>query len=251
MEMTIKHSMLALVVIGASFGAQAQTCPVDVRNDIHIVDNTVSLYQEQQPKVLIDENYQLYINGQRVTLDDAQQKAVEAYSQHVQQYLPQVAAVAEEGSSMAKSVIAELASAFDSNEAFTEVDKLVDEYTLKARKKFYKDDQFVMPADIFTTAETSWKEEFEQVMQRLSGASMSAVFSALKEEMKEGELNFTEFQNKMSELKSSMENQIKIRSADVAEKAGNVCDSMQGLAQEEQALHEKIPALKDYPMFEI
>lgn len=108
-----------------------------------------------------------------------------------------------------------------------------------------------MPADTFSVMDKDWRQEFEAAMDNVSLASASAIFSALTNEMKKGELSFGDFKGKMSELEKTLNNDFKANTEQVKKEAESVCGSMQSLAQEEKALHEMIPELKNYPMFEI
>ncbi|PSW05804.1 YggN family protein [Photobacterium lipolyticum] len=229
----------------------AQSCPVDVQNDIHINEGQVSVYQSGQPKMMIDENNNIFINGKQLDLNAMQRQAVEAYSNGVQEYLPKMADIANDGVGIATDVLEEVSSSFDSKESFANVESLIDEYGKKAQEKFYQDGEFVMPADMFADVDLSWKAEFEEAMKHVSVESMSGLFAALSDEMKNGEISFTELQNKFSELKLRIEERIQARSGEIATKANDLCDSIKGLAEEEQQLHKVIPELKDYQMFEI
>ncbi|WP_232323307.1 YggN family protein [Photobacterium sp. J15] len=248
--MLMKKVLVAGLLL-SSASVYAQSCPVDVQNEIHIDGEQVSVYQEGQPKMLIDENNQVYINGKKVDLDAMQQRAVAAYSHGVKEYLPKMADIANDGVGIAGDILNEVSSSFDSKASFAKVEALIDEYGQKAHDKFYQNGEFVMPADMFQTVDTDWKQEFDQAMKHVSVESMSGLFAALSQEMKDGEINFTELQKKFSEMKARIEEKVRARSGEVSEKANELCDSIQGLAQEEKELHRTIPELKNYQMFEI
>ncbi|MGF1685476.1 YggN family protein [Photobacterium japonica] len=247
----MKKLGLALLLLPASLNVQAQSCPVNVPNDIHINDKQVALYQQGTAKVVIDENNQLFINGEKMDLDAAQKKAVEAYREHVQAYLPKMAELADDGVAVANDVVTELAASLGGEEAFAGTHALINQYSEQAKAKFYPEGQFVLPADIFSTVESDWRQEFEQAMKHVSAESMAAMFAALTAEMKDGELNFTEFQQKMLDLKTRMQTTITERSKVVAKQADEVCGDVKALAEEEQKLQTLIPELKNYPMFKI
>lgn len=242
---------LAAATLLSSNAALAQTCPVDVRHDIHIAEEQVSVYQGGQAKMWIDPHNQVFVDGKPLELNTVQQQAVEAYSQAVKTYLPQVAEVADDGVSIASDIMNEVASRFDSGDSFTGVKTLIADYSQKAHEKFYPEGEFVMPANIFETADTDWRQEFEQAMKHVSVESMSNLFSALTEKMKNGDISFSELQQQFGEMKAAIEAKVRERSGEVAEKAGEVCESIKGLAEEEQQLHRVVPELKEYQMFEI
>lgn len=238
-----------LLVSGAAFG---QSCPIDIKNEVHLKEGTVSVYQQQEPKVVIDGSNQVFINGEKLDLDQMQQQALEAYHKGVQEHLPQLVDLANDGISIASDITNEIASGFDNPEAFDGVKKLIDDFSATVNDKFYQDDTFVIPADVFDKESSSWMSEFNQVIENISMESIESAFSALSEEMKqEGGINFSELKNRVMEMKASIEEKVAARSKEVEQKATNLCDSVQDLATEEQKLQELIPQLKDYQIFEI
>lgn len=239
----------SLLLVSAT--VSAQTCPVAVQHDIHIKNEQLSVYQDGQPKMMIDDNNQVYINGKRLDLDAVQQRAVNAYSEGVKEYLPKMADIADDGVGIATDILNEVSASFDSKESFAKVEALIDEYGQKAKQKFYQDDEFVVPANMFEDVGSDWKQEFEQAMKHVSVESMSGLFAALSEQMKGGEINFTELHQKFAELKTRIEEKIRSRSGEISTKVNDLCDSIKGLAEEEQELHRVVPELKEYQMFEI
>ncbi|WP_299020254.1 YggN family protein [uncultured Photobacterium sp.] len=248
--MLMKKVLVAGLLLGSA-SVYAQSCPVDVQNEIHIAGEQVSIYQDDQPKMLIDENNQVYINGKRLDLDSMQQKAVAAYRHGVKEYLPKMADIATYGVGIGSDILDEVSSSFDSKASFAKVEELINDYGQKAQDKFYQDGEFVMPADMFENVDTDWKQEFELAMKHVSVESMSGLFAALSQEMKSGEINFSELQSKFSEMKARIEEKVQSRSGEISTKAKDLCNSIQALAEEEQQLHQAIPELKNYQMFEI
>ncbi|MEZ8097051.1 YggN family protein [Photobacterium swingsii] len=249
----MKKLVLAFTVLAASVSAatvQAKSCPVDVQHEVRIAGDQVSVYEAGQPKLLIDENNNVFVNGKQLDLNDMQQRALDAYSESVKENLPKMADLAKDGVGVANDVLDEVSADFDSKESFAKVQSLIDEYAAKANDKFYPEGEFVMPKDLFDEMDTSWKAEFEQALKHVSMESASAMFAALSAEMKDGDLSFSELQTKFSDLKARLEARIRSRSSEMAVKANDLCDSMKGLAQEEQEVQKVIPELKDYQVFE-
>lgn len=246
------NKLLLGTLLLSSSSVFAQSCPVDVPNPIHIDKGNISVYEQGKPKLLIDNNNNVYINGEKVDLTAMQQKAVEAYSQNVQTYLPQMAQLAQEGVGMATDVLGEVANSFDSQDAFKNVDTLITQFGQQAHEKFYNQQgEFVMPADVFSNMDTNWKTEFESAMKQVSVQSIASLFAALSDEMKNGDLDFTQLQSKFVDLKTRLGEQMTQRSQQMKVKADSLCGSIEGLAEQEKQLQQVIPQLKDMPMFEI
>lgn len=230
----------------------AQSCPVEVPNPIHIENGGISVYEQGQPKLVIDKNNDLYINGSKVDLTAMQQQAIDAYSKDVQTYLPQMAQLAQEGVGMATDVLGTVANSFASKDAFNQVQSLINQLGEQAHEKFYNSKgEFVMPAEVFSSVDGDWKTEFESAMKQVSVESVAGLFAALSEEMKNGNLDFTQLQSKFADLKNRLSEQMAQRSDEVKVKANALCGSIEGLAEQEKQLQQAIPQLKDVPMFEI
>ncbi|PSU09090.1 DUF2884 domain-containing protein [Photobacterium gaetbulicola] len=247
----MKKSVIALSLAACSAGSFAQSCPVEVPNDIHIAGDQVAVYQGGKPRLLINQDNQLFIEGRQVALSDSQMQALQAYSEHVKSYLPQMAELADSGASIAQEVIDDLSAHFGNSDAFVGAEQLVDEYSAKAKQKFYPDGEFVMPADVFRSMDSGWKQELEEALKHISVESVSGMIASLSEEMKAGELSFSQFQTQLMALKQSLQDKVRQRSGEMAVQAGELCESIEGLAEEEQQLQQVIPELKDYQLFEI
>jgi ABC-type Zn uptake system ZnuABC Zn-binding protein ZnuA len=50
-------------------------------------------------------------------------------------------------------------------------------------------------------------------------------------------------------MKETIKNKIKSQSEQIRKETEQYCDQLNDVATEEQKLHEKIPELKDYPVF--
>ncbi|EAR56638.1 hypothetical protein SKA34_12130 [Photobacterium sp. SKA34] len=248
----VMNKLLIGILLLISNSVFAQSCPVDVPNPIHIDNGNISVYEQGEPKLLINKSNEVYVNGGKVDLTAMQQKAVEAYSQNVQTYLPQMAQLAQEGVGMASDVLGEVANSFDSQDAFKNVEILIAQFGQQAHGKFYNQQgEFVMPADVFSNMDTNWKTEFESAMKQVSVQSLASLFAALSDEMKNGNVDFTQLQSKFTALKTRLGEQMTHRSQQMKVKADSLCGSIDGLAEQEKQLQQVIPQLKGIPMFEI
>lgn len=246
----MKKGLIGGLLLLSSGAVYAQSCPVNVPNPIHIDKGNVSVYEAGKPKLLIDDNNNLFINGKQVDLNTMQQQALTAYSDNMQTYLPQMAALAQQGTDLALAVLKDVSSSFDSQAAFTKVQTLVKQLSEQAQHKFYNaQGEFVMPADVFSSMDTTWKMEFENAMQQVTVESISSVLTALGNEMKHGDLDFSQMQTKFSQLKTQITDTVAQHSGEMKVKANDLCGSIEGLAKQEQQLQQIIPQLQDIPMF--
>lgn len=249
-ENSMINRLLISGLLLASSSVYAQSCPVDVPNPIHIDNGNVSVYQAGKPKLVIDANDNLFVNGQQVDLNSMQKKAIALYSENMQTYLPQMAGLAQEGTGLALAVLNDISSSFDSKEAFNKLQTLINQLSAQAQQKFYNNKgEFVMPADVFNNIDTTWKTEFESALQQVTVESMSSVLAALAAEMKDGNIDFSQMQTKLLQLKTQISDTVTEHSSEMQTKANGLCESIEGLAKQEQQLQQIIPQLKDLSMF--
>jgi hypothetical protein len=236
-------------VQAASLG---ESCPIDIENEVHVSSEQMSVYQQGEAKVVIDENNNVYVNGEKLSLDSAQQKALDSYHSNVDKYLPKVVAIADDGVDVAKEIFDDVVAKFDSEASFSAAKEKIAQLGDEIHNEFYNNDDFVLKADAFKDVVTTGRSKLEAAMESMNTEFMAGAFHAFTEKMsQEGGLNFTELQEKVAELQSSIKAKVKEHQSEFKEKGEQYCDSVKALAEEEQQLHRTIPELENYPVFSI
>jgi hypothetical protein len=246
-EVNMKIAALVMT-LALSSGVQAQQCRVDIQNEVRLDGEQVEIYQTGSPKVMIDEDNNVFINGEKLDLDAMQREAVKQYREKMNEYLPKAKELAKDGLNMANDILDDVADTIGNSEAFDNVRKALEEFYRKQEEKHQEGEQYVLQEASFSEGAESWSEQFAEMKELFTDEFLSSAFDAVAESMKqEGGLNFTELKDQMVELKGKIEE--KFSEDDIQEKAEDYCDSLDDMAEEEQSLQEKIPELKDYPVF--
>ncbi len=241
--------ILPLLVSSYTFAAQ---CRVDIKNEIHLNDQSVEIRQTNGEKAVLDAEGNLRIHGEVIELDSEQQQAIADYKESLNDYLPRAKQVAREGLALANDIIDDVADSFDAPEAFDEVKVAMQQFYADMEARYYQDGDLVLPADSFSSLGESWQEDFEKAKSLFNEEFITSAFNAMSEKMSaEGGLNLTEMANTMSELKEKIAKRLEEHSAEVEQQGDALCDSLDDVAEQEQQLHKKIPELKDYPIFTI
>ncbi|PKF78427.1 chemotaxis protein [Vibrio sp. vnigr-6D03] len=246
--MYIKWIGLALLTI--STYSHASQCKVDVENEVHLDGNRVEVYQQGEAKVLIDKDNNVFINGEKLALDEWQHKAVDSYREKMNEYVPRAKDIANNGADLAKDIVDDVSASFNDSQAFNNVKSAIDDFYTDLESRYYQDGEFILKENAFGDAFSHWKKDFDGAMEKFNGEFFSSAFSALSEKMKtEGGINFTELQKQLGSLKDTLKEKIEGQSEEIRKEAQQYCEQLKDVASEEQKLHEKIPALKDYPVF--
>lgn len=241
--------LLPLLISNQVYAAQ---CRVDIKNEIHLNEQSVEIHQTSGETAVIDANGKLHIHGEVIELDSAQQQAIADYKESLNEYMPRAKQVARDGLALANDIIDDVAESFDAPEAFEDVKKAMRQFYADMEARYYKDGDLILPADSFSSFGESWAEDFERAKSLFNEEFITSAFNAMSEKMSaDGGLNLTEMANVMSELKEKIAKRLEEHSADVKQQGDALCDSLDEMAEQEQQLHKKIPELKDYQIFTI
>jgi len=249
-EDRMKRIGFALLVC-FSLNAQAvQQCNVDIKNEVRLDGTQVEIYQDDSPKVLIDGDNNVFINGKKLDLNQMQRDAIASYREHMNEYVPRAKQIARDGLDLAQSALDDVAASFNNTDAFNNVKHALKGFFNKLEQRYQKEDKFVLQEAAFDDAVTRWKDDFSAAKETFNSEFFSSAFSALSEQMKdEGGLNLTEMKDKMMDLQASLRTKFKSESKDIEQDAIEYCDDLEKVAEEEKMLHQKIPELKNYKVF--
>ncbi len=243
----MKIAALALGVL-LSLGVQAQQCRVDIQNEVHLDGEQVEIYQTGTPKVMIDEDNNVFINGEKLDLDAMQREAVRQYREKMNEYLPKAKELAKDGLNMANDILDDVVETIGNSDAFDNVRRALEEFYRQQEEKHLADGQYVLQEASFSEGAAGWSEQFAEMKALFTDEFLSSAFNVVAEKMKQdGGINFTQLKDQMLELQGKLEK--RFSQEEIQEKADDYCDSLDVMAEEEQSLQEKIPQLKEYPVF--
>ncbi|HBV77327.1 MULTISPECIES: DUF2884 family protein [Vibrio] len=250
----MKRTLLATTLALTSLSVCAQTpqCDIRIDNEMHLKNESISVYQDGQPKVVIDQNNQVFINGEKVDLNQIQQQEVKNYREKVSTYVPRAKQIADDGVKLANEVIDDVSATFKNQAAFDNVKQAIGDFYSDIESRYYQNGEWVLKKDAVSQAITNWKTDSSAAMQRFNGEFFSSAFTVLSDKMKaDGSVNLSELQNQLIDLKAKVENRLKNQSSELQKEANDYCTDLKGLAVDEKALHQQIPELKGYEVFVI
>ncbi|MDE1310376.1 YggN family protein [Vibrio aestuarianus] len=230
----------------------AAQCRVNVGHEVHLDGEKVEIIKTSTDKVLMDDQNNLYIHGERVELDAEQQSALEKYQEDINTALPKAKQLASDGLALANDILDDVAASIDSPNAFDKVKQSMTEFFADIESRYYQGDDLVLPAQTFESMSETWAEDFENAKALFNQEFIASAFEALSSKMQqEGGLNLTELANTMAELKDKLAVRINEYSNQIQKENDDFCESLDNMVEQEQQLHQKIPELKDYQVFTI
>ncbi len=245
-----KLLILTLLTVSAS-GYSAQ-CRIDINNEVHLDGQSLEIHQTSGDKAVVDQNNNLFIKGQQVELDSEQKVAIAGYREQMNATIPKAKQLASDGLELANTIIDDLAASLDSPGAFDNVKASIKTFFADVESRYYKDGDFILPAESFESMTQSWTEDLAKAQEIFNKEFFTSAFEALSNKMnQEGGLNLTALSESMAKLSGQIEQRIAEHSKEVEKRAEELCDSLDEMAEQEQDVLKKIPELKDYRVFTI
>ncbi len=247
----MKKIILLASLLGCSSVWAAQ-CKVDVQNEVHLKGANVEIHAANGDTAVMDDNNRLYLHGEEIELDSNQQQAIQSYRDSVSSTVPRVKELAHKGMDVANDLLDDVAASLEAPNAFDDVKQSMKSFFADIESRYYQGGDFVLPANSFESMTQQWKQDFEKAKALFSQEFFASAFSAVSEKMKqEGGVNFTELGDTMAKLKAKFESRLKEHSVEVEKEGKELCESLDGIVEQEQDLHKKIPELKNYQVFTI
>lgn len=241
---------LSLMMVSAS-GYSAQ-CRVDINNEVRMDGQNLEIHQTTGDKAVVDEDNNLFIKGEQVYLDAEQKAVIEDYREQMNTAIPKAKQLASDGLELANAIIDDIAASLDAPDAFDNVKASVKRFFADVESRYYKDGDFILPAESFESMTQSWTDDFAKAQEIFNKEFLASAFEALSKKMKEGDgLNLTALSESMAELSAKVEQRLAEHSKEVEQQADDLCDSLDKMADQEENVLKKIPELKDYRVFTI
>ncbi|OBT06542.1 chemotaxis protein [Vibrio sp. UCD-FRSSP16_10] len=229
-----------------------QSCNVDLHNEVHLDGKGVRIIDAKGHKAIIDEKKGLSIEGKTIELSHQQQQALDQYRKQLNETIPKVQEVGRSGVALANEVLDDVSAKFNNTHAFDNVRQAISDFYVKLEKRYHHDGEWVLKPNALSAMHNNWQKDLADARQVFNTEFIASAFTVMQEKFAaEGSVNFTELQNEMVELQTSIKKKLKAHSSEITEKAQNYCDSMDQLAKEEQSVVKTIPELKKYQLFNI
>ncbi|MGL6314469.1 DUF2884 family protein [Vibrio sp. WXL103] len=246
----MKGKQWALLLMVPSMAA-AQ-CRVDINNEVHIKGDTLEIVQSETHKLVVDGDDQLAVEGEILPLTPEQRQALSDYKQRLSEYGPKVKQLTDDGLAMALEVVDEVAQALDDPDAFDNLKSSMSEYFAGLEQRYYSEGEYSLPKVEYDDFVAQWQEELDKAKALFTSEFFSDAFTAMSEKMQlEGGINLTQMAEEMGELKDKLEARLKAHREQLREDQKALCEELEGLKEDEEALHLQIPQLENYRVFTI
>ncbi|MCG9711297.1 YggN family protein [Shewanella insulae] len=235
-----------------SFGRDDKQCEVSLNYDVSVEPSKL-VVSEAKKEVYRIELGRLYVNGDKVELNDKQQALVNQYAGEVSKQLPEVIDVVHDAVDIASTAVSMALTPLLGDAAGAKIDEMMDGLSKRIDTVAYQNgDKFYLGATE-SSIEDTFGKEFEQEMEQLVQSSIGSMMMTLGSEMMKGdgesfEEKMNAFSAKMDKVGDDIEAQIEQQATDLEARADKLCDNFQQLAALESQMRSEVPALRDYPL---
>ncbi len=251
----MKYSAIATALVLVSGSAFAHSnndhCDINFDGRIQLENNVLTVYTQEDDKVIIDEDKNIYVNGNELALSGQEQEWVANYYDGITTSVPIAADIAVEGVAIATEavglVFGELLGANSSG--VNDLTYKLEELGEKVQYNFYAEDGTIrLDSEQFEDGNflgEEWEESFEESVSELVMSSMGHLMIAIGSEMLFNGGDMEAFEQRMENFGSEIEEKMEFKGEQLEEKAEMLCTQLAKVDQAERYLQKSVSQLAD------
>lgn len=227
----------------------ADQCEVNFNGHLQLENQILTIKTDDNDRIIINQQYDLTVNGKPIDLSNQQQKWVKNYYQGLYTAAPQAAAIASDALNLASTALTQTFTELlgnDDNVSHDITAKLA-EINQKIQTRFYAEDGSVrVNSDNFEDGEWAsqeWEDELSEGIEEVVTASIGKLMIAVGTEMLFGNSDMDGFEQRMDNFANEIEQKVEVQTAAIEQKADAFCHSLVRVDDAESALQRNIPEL--------
>ncbi len=252
MKLNLKTvSLSVLLAVGSTSAlAHSNSCDVDMKYDIHIDGNSISLSEDKKEYVRIDSRNNLYLKGDRQDLTGRQKDLLADYADEVREFLPVVNEIAVEASTLALEAVSDVSQTLLSNSPDTasKIQARVETITKDLRSHVSKNHLYSQKLESYIE-DSEFEEEIkglvkEVVAELVQGNLGDMVAAAIRGD--EDEINA--FEERMEKFGKDMEEKYERKAEEIEGKAEKLCELVEQMDEKEDLFIKEFSEYKPYQL---
>ncbi len=252
MKLNLKSAALSVALaLGASSAmAHSNSCDVDMTYDIQIDGKTITLSENDQEKVRIDGNNNLFLKGQKQSLNGQQQESLSDYASEVRGLIPVVNELAVEASALAVEAVTDVSTALlsDSPETAEKIQKRVDNLT--SELKAYVSDNHLKSQKLEAYIEDSeFQDEVEGLVREVVADMVQGnIGNMIAAAIRGDEAEIEAFEARMEKFGEKMEQKYEAKAELIEKKAESLCDLVEKMDEKEDKFVKEFNDFEEYQL---
>ena len=231
-------------------------CDIRLRYGVLITAEHIRFIEGHITKVQINNDQQLFINGQWIQLQPHEQVLLQKFSRGLRQEVPQIVAIAMEGAEIGLNALDQLIAGIAQGNQNGWLEQEFAAMRARFKQKFnHIDDKFYIAPQSLDKLSSFFQQELGQeiktVVTRSLGAVMTALADAINSNRGEFEQNVVDVSEQLTMLEQQIDQQLQAKSHVLQQKAQQFCYRLTELDRTERELLAMLPRLRKYELVKL
>ena len=245
------HKVMTLMMLLLAPYSYGQSCDIDLRYGILITPEHIRIIHGTTTKVQINNDQQLFINGQWLRLEPHEEILLRKFSTGLRKEVPQIVGIAMEGAEIGLSALDKIMKGIDDSADGNFFDQEIKDFRSRFKQKFnHIDDKYYIAPQNLNRLDDFFEdelgEEIKTVVTSSVGAVLMAIGGAFNSDEGGVERNMEDVGKQLERLEQKIERQLEAKSSVLEKKAEQFCRRLVELDRTERELHVMLPQLRRY-----
>lgn len=241
---------LVLILFLMCFSGQgfAAECTMAFRHGILISPEQIRIQNTNRTVFQINQDKDLFIRGEWITLNPAEQELVRQYAQGLRKFVPELVSIAVDSVELGLTAIENMLVGIGSTAQQEEWQALIRETTYQLTSRFVRSgEHFYLAPQSLNELDAFLHGELKTQLKDLAKYTVGAVWDALRDALRQSEDDFerTESQNwqPADELLAKINTGLDLKADELEQKSVLFCQRLIELDQIETQLQQRVPQL--------
>ncbi|WP_233078324.1 DUF2884 family protein [Rheinheimera soli] len=243
--------ILILLLMFCSWPGFANQCNMAFRHGILISPEQIRIQTTNRTVFQINNDQDLFIRGEWITLNPAEQELVRQYAQGLRKFVPELVSIAVDSVELGLTAIENMLVGIGNSSQQQEWQALIRETTYQLTSRFVRSgEHFYLAPQSLNELDAFLHGELKTQLKDLAKYTVGAVWDALRDALRQSEDNFerTESQNwqPADELLAKINTGLDLKADELEQKSVLFCQRLTELDQIETQLQQRLPQLLAY-----
>ena len=240
--------VLILFLMFCSWQGLAAECNMAFRHGILISPEQIRIQNTNRTVFQINQDKDLFIRGEWITLNPAEQELVRQYAHGLRKFVPELVTIAVDSVELGLTAIENMLVGIGSTAQQEEWQALIRETTYQLTSRFVRSgEHFYLAPQSLNELDSFLHGELKTQLKDLAKYTVGAVWDALRDALRQSEDDFerTESQNwqPADELLAKINTGLDLKADELEQKSVLFCQRLTELDQIETQLQQRVPQL--------
>lgn len=249
--LSICYLSLAAIAAGAHMQGtrgDIKACNVEIQSDITVKPDAVEVTTSTGNLMVINQNYELFIDGKTIGLDTDERALVESYARQLRNTIPELITVALEGAEIALTAVSEVFYTFSEDGPPASLLGSINSIQEEVTARMYRDGNNLHIKGGEINGLEATMSGLEQALEDAISESIGDLIVSVGRSLKEGEGSLAEriasFTDKMESFETDIQMRITDKAEQLEQRAEQLCEQVYALQATESRLHQAMPVTR-------